>query len=98
MLAAGRLGSVWRVESRFDLDDPDTLQPGPDGGLLRDLGSHLVDQVLWLLGPVTAVYAELDYVDLPSGRTDCGFSLCVTHEGGDQVTSELDQAEPAPGA
>jgi predicted dehydrogenase len=82
VLAAGRLGSVRLVESRFDLDDPDTLEAGPDGGLLRDLGSHLVDQVLWLLGPVTGVYAELDHVDLAAGRTDCGFTLCLTHEDG----------------
>ncbi|EGH50022.1 oxidoreductase, partial [Pseudomonas syringae pv. pisi str. 1704B] len=29
------------------------------GGVLRDLGSHLVDQALVLFGPVERVYAEL---------------------------------------
>jgi hypothetical protein len=31
---------------RTDFDDPATLEAGPTGGLLRDLGSHLVDQAL----------------------------------------------------
>ncbi|MGW4639506.1 hypothetical protein ACWEN6_13310 [Sphaerisporangium sp. NPDC004334] len=35
---------------------------GPDelGGLQYDLGSHLVDQALRFLGPVTDVYPETD--------------------------------------
>src|SRR6478752_10312165 len=51
VLDEGLLGEVWRFDSRFDLDAPQTLEAGPDAGLLRDLGSHLVDQALWLLGP-----------------------------------------------
>src|SRR3954466_6640828 len=47
VIAAGRLGRLWRVHSRMDFDDPVTLEAGPTGGLLRDLGSHLVDQMLW---------------------------------------------------
>ena len=27
----GRLGELWRVHSRFDLDDPATLEAGPGG-------------------------------------------------------------------
>ena len=34
--------------------------PGQGGGVLLDLGSHLVDQALQLFGPVTHVYAEID--------------------------------------
>ncbi|MFJ9243845.1 Gfo/Idh/MocA family oxidoreductase [Streptomyces sp. NPDC101776] len=30
------------------------------GGILLEVGSHLIDQAIVLLGPVTAVYAELD--------------------------------------
>ena len=62
VLQSEALGRLWRVHSRFDLDDPDTLEGGPTGGLLRDLGSHLVDQMLWLLGPAVAVTAHLDEV------------------------------------
>ena len=30
------------------------------GGLLYDIGAHLIDQALYLFGPAEAVYAELD--------------------------------------
>jgi predicted dehydrogenase len=84
VVATGRLGELWRVHSRFDLDDPATLEAGPYGGLLRDIGSHVVDQMLWLLGPVTAVTARLDWVDLPEGRTDAGFFISLRHASGVQ--------------
>lgn len=76
------LGPLWRVHSRMDFDDPATLEAGPTGGLLRDLGSHLVDQMIWLLGPVTEVDAQMDYLDLPEGPTDAGFTITLRHEGG----------------
>ena len=67
VLAAGRLGAVLRFESRFDRWRPDaggawreTEAPSDGGGLLLDLGSHLVDQAVQLFGPVARVYAELD--------------------------------------
>ena len=78
----GRLGELWRVHSRFDLDDPATLEAGPGGGLLRDLGSHLVDQMVWLLGDVRSVNAHLDWLDLPTGRTDAGFCIEMEHTSG----------------
>ncbi len=82
VLDSGRLGRLLRVESRFELDQPSTLEAGPQGGLLRDLGTHVVDQMIWLLGPVASVYAELDHVDLPGGRTDSGFTISLTHRSG----------------
>ena len=82
VVESGRLGKLWRVHSRMDLDDPHTLEAGPTGGLLRDLGSHLVDQMLWLLGPVASVNAQLDFVDLPEGSTDASFTLTLWHENG----------------
>jgi predicted dehydrogenase len=82
VVASGTLGTLWRVHSRFDLDDPATLEPGPSGGLLRDIGSHVVDQMVWLLGPVRTVDAHLDWVDLPEGRTDAGFVIDLVHVSG----------------
>jgi len=82
VLASGKLGDLWRVHSRFDFDDPGTLEAGPGGGLLRDIGSHIVDQMLWLLGPVRSVTAHLDMVDLPEGPTDAGFTVDLLHETG----------------
>ncbi len=77
-----RLGDLERIESRFDLDQPGLLETGPHGGLLRDLGSHLVDQMLWLLGPVASVYAALGWTDFPDGRTDSAFDIALTHRSG----------------
>jgi len=88
IITAGSLGQLWRVHSRFDADDAATLEAGPDGGLLRDIGTHLVDQMLWLLGPATAVTAHLDWIDLPEGRTDAGFVITLRHAGGVQSTVE----------
>lgn len=82
VLDSGRLGRVWRAESYFDLDDPGTLETGPTGGLLRDMGAHLVDQVLWLFGPAQSVYARLDWTLTDDGPTDSGFLLAIDHVGG----------------
>ena len=82
VLDSRELGEIWRFNSGFDLDEPGTLEAGPHGGLLRDLGSHLVDQALWLFGPVRWVSAHLEWVELPEGRTDAGFALRLDHVGG----------------
>lgn len=82
LISDGKLGKVWRIHSRMDQDGAETLDTGPDGGLLRDLGSHVVDQVLCLLGPVVAVDAQMDFIDLPEGRVDAGFTLALRHRGG----------------
>jgi scyllo-inositol 2-dehydrogenase (NADP+) len=67
LLDEGVLGRVRRFESRFDRWRPE-IEPGrwreagtldDGGGLLLDLGTHLVDQAITLFGPVVAVYAEL---------------------------------------
>ena len=56
-----------RFESRFERWRPEPRRtwredgtPSEAGGLLYDLGSHLIDQALVLFGPATTVYAELD--------------------------------------
>lgn len=78
----GRLGNIWRIESRMDQDSAHTLEPSPTGGLLRDIGSHVVDQMIYLLGPVAVVDAQLDFVNLPQGRTDASFTITLRHESG----------------
>jgi predicted dehydrogenase len=82
VIDSGAVGEIWRLDNRFDLDQPTTLDGGPNGGLLRDLGSHLVDQALSLFGPARYVSAQLDWIDLPAGRTDAGFVISIEHEDG----------------
>ena len=84
VIGSGELGELWRVESRFDLDEPGGLNPGPYGGLLRDLGAHLVDQLLWLLGPARTVHAQLDWMGThdPTPRRRCLHRLRQSHTPG----------------
>lgn len=78
----GRIGQVWRIESRMDQNSPETVEQGPAGGLLRDLGSHVVDQMIYLLGPVKAVDAQMDYAQMEGGLTDVSFTITLRHESG----------------
>lgn len=82
LLDQQRLGRLWRVHSRMDYNDPDTLEAGEQGGLLRDIGSHLVDQAVWLLGPVKAVLAQTDKIARPEGPTVASFVITLIHKSG----------------
>ncbi|GII83615.1 oxidoreductase [Sphaerisporangium siamense] len=82
------LGEVHRFESRFERWRPVPKggwreNGGPEelGGLLYDLGSHLVDQALRYLGPVSSVYAEADVRRPGVGADDDAF-VALTHAGG----------------
>ncbi|MQY13942.1 putative oxidoreductase YdgJ [Streptomyces sp. RB5] len=88
LIADGALGDVQRFESRFERWRPqpkggwrESGDPAEIGGLLYDLGSHLVDQALTLFGPATHVYAESD-VRRPGAQTDDDTFLALTHAGG----------------
>ncbi|GAA3393626.1 Gfo/Idh/MocA family protein [Cryptosporangium minutisporangium] len=91
----GTLGTVTRLESRFERYAP---QDGPGtagGGTLLDFGSHLVDQALFLLGPARAVYAELR--ERESGLDDDVF-VALTHTSGarSQLWGSWSQSAPGP--
>ncbi|NLU71224.1 Gfo/Idh/MocA family oxidoreductase [Streptomyces sp. HNM0575] len=89
LMADGALGDrVHRLESRYERWRPELKggwresgDPAEVGGLLYDLGSHLVDQALTLLGPVTAVYAEAD-VRRHGAEADDDAFIALTHAGG----------------
>src|SRR3954452_4936265 len=76
---AGRLGTVTRFESRFERFEPEPGPPAAGGGTLLDFGSHLVDQALVLLRPVTSVYAE--WWVRESGLDDDVFVALIHAEG-----------------
>ncbi|MFG3045339.1 Gfo/Idh/MocA family oxidoreductase [Streptomyces sp. NPDC090119] len=88
LVADGDLGDVWRFESRFERWRPqlkggwrESGDPAEIGGLLYDLGSHVVDQALVLFGPVTEVYAEA-VVRRDGAETDDDTFLALTHASG----------------
>lgn len=89
LLAEGALGDVWRFESRFERWRPavdaskwrESPDPADAGGLLLDLGSHLVDQALTLFGPVRHVYAEVR-TRRPDAEVDDDAFVALTHGGG----------------
>ncbi|MBW5484745.1 Gfo/Idh/MocA family protein [Streptomyces bambusae] len=88
LLATGELGEIQRFESRFERWRPqlkggwrESGAPEEIGGLLYDLGSHVVDQALMLFGPAVRVYAETD-VRRPGAQTDDDTFIALTHAGG----------------
>ncbi|MER5595847.1 Gfo/Idh/MocA family oxidoreductase [Streptomyces sp. NPDC002265] len=88
LIADGELGDVWRFESRFERWRPqlkggwrESGDPAEIGGLLYDLGSHVVDQALVLFGPVTQVYAESDVRRAGAAADDDTF-IALTHASG----------------
>lgn len=88
VLDAGRLGEVRRFESRFEGWSPaakggwrESADPAKAGGLLYDLGAHLIDQAVQVFGPVAAVYAEADVRRAGVGAVDDVF-VALRHEDG----------------
>jgi predicted dehydrogenase len=82
------LGKVHRFESRFERWRPtrkdgwrELSAPEEAGGLLFDLGTHLIDQALSLFGPVTDVYAEIDK-RRPDVAVDDDVFLALAHTSG----------------
>ncbi|WOX24160.1 Gfo/Idh/MocA family oxidoreductase [Streptomyces solicathayae] len=88
LLADGALGHVQRFESRFERWRPrlkggwrESGAPEEIGGLLYDLGSHVVDQALVLFGPAAQVYAESD-VRRAGAEADDDTFIALTHANG----------------
>jgi len=81
LLREKRLGPVRLFESRLQLTDLASAGIGAEGGLLLELGSHLIDQALLLFGPVEGVYAEAHYPrDDPERERE--FFLSLRHRSG----------------
>jgi len=83
VIDSGELGQVTRFESRIEQYTPPGGIPSSGGGILLDLGAHVVDQALLLFGPAMSVYAELDDAGGHPGR----FFIALRHAGG--VVSHL---------
>lgn len=88
LIAAGRLGEVRRFESRFSWWQPEAsggwkteVSADDAGGILFDLGPHLIDQALQLFGPGRPVYAEVDRARIGVAADDDVF-VALDHDSG----------------
>jgi predicted dehydrogenase len=88
LLAEGVLGQVRRFESRFEWWKPEeskawkaAASPARGGGMLYDLGPHLIDQAVQLFGPVREVHAELARYRPGIGADDAA-SVSLLHASG----------------
>jgi predicted dehydrogenase len=89
LLGEDAVGPVTRCESRFERWRPSVRadawrergDPAEAGGLLFDLGSHLVDQALVLFGRPTHVYAEVER-RRPGAAVDDDTFVALAHRDG----------------
>jgi predicted dehydrogenase len=101
ILDRGELGTVTRFESRFERFRPsldgggwrELGDPAEGGGLLLDLGAHLVDQARVLFGPPLRVYAEL-HKRRPGAQVEDDVFVALEHDAG--VRSHLWMSAVAP--
>jgi predicted dehydrogenase len=93
LLERGELGEVAVFESAFERYSAGEPVPAAGGGILRDFGSHLVDQALLLFGPVARVYGELG-----GGEPEERFFAGLAHRGGvtSHISGDWRQGAPAP--
>ncbi|CAI3800462.1 Gfo/Idh/MocA family protein [Pseudarthrobacter sp. MM222] len=89
LLDDGALGEVTSFESRFEWWRPegfgnwrDTATVADGGGILHDLGAHLIDQAVRLFGPVAGTYGETARRDPASGAADQEAFVSLLHESG----------------
>ncbi|MFL5886994.1 MAG: Gfo/Idh/MocA family oxidoreductase [Thermoleophilaceae bacterium] len=101
LLRDGTLGEVIRFDSRFERFRP-VVDPAvwreqgaaaEGGGVLLDLGPHLVDQALQLFGPAECVYGEVE-ARRDGAQADDDAFVALTHASG--VRSHLWMSAVAP--
>jgi predicted dehydrogenase len=89
VIASGVLGPIASFEARLERYRPaprpgawrELGDPREAGGLLFDLGSHLIDQALQLFGTPTEVYAELER-RRPGSQVDDDSFVALRFAGG----------------
>ena len=80
LLAAGKFGDIKYYEAHFDRFSPEIKPDGwrdenmPGGGILYDLGAHLIDQALCLFGIPNSINANIK-AERPDSRVDDCFDL-----------------------
>lgn len=89
LLDEGALGEVRSFESRFEWWRPegfgnwrDSATVAEGGGILHDLGAHLIDQAVLLFGPVSRSYGETARRAPDDGSADQEAFVSLLHESG----------------
>jgi len=83
LVDAGRLGHVYAYEAHYDRYRP-AIKPGwrerpqPGSGILFDLGSHLIDQALFLFGMPETVMADV-FAQRAEARVDDYFHVILSY-------------------
>jgi scyllo-inositol 2-dehydrogenase (NADP+) len=102
VLASGSLGRVVSYESHFDrfrdAPRPDVWREsgGPGGGILFDLGPHLIDEATTLFGDPESVWADVR-IDRDGGAVDDAFDVLLKFNGVTALLrSTLTAAKPGP--
>lgn len=102
LVRAGELGAVRRLESRFERWKPSETRAWKTGtsasgaGVLYDLGAHLIDQAVHLLGEVEDVYAEIRRLRDGAGADDDTF-VALRHRTGAITHLWMSAVAPQPG-
>ncbi|MBG6084083.1 Gfo/Idh/MocA family protein [Zhihengliuella flava] len=105
LIAAGELGEPLVFESRFEWWKPEGMRDwkgrtnvADGGGILYDLGPHLIDQAIQLFGPVDSVHGELTR-HLASDDADAEDDAVVllTHSSGVSSRLTMNAVSVAPG-
>ncbi|GAA3649910.1 Gfo/Idh/MocA family protein [Microbacterium marinilacus] len=88
LIDGGRLGEVRRFESRFEWWQPEAPEgwksqtaAADGGGILFDLGPHVIDQALRLFGPARCAHAELATRRAGAAADDDAF-VALEHDSG----------------
>jgi predicted dehydrogenase len=101
-VASGVLGTLQRLEARFDVPLRPahgwraSADPAEGPGVLLDLGAHLVDQAALLVGEPERVYAEIAR-RMPGAVTDDDVFLALGLPSGVGAHLWLSRATSAPG-
>lgn len=98
---SGAIGRIHRFESRFERWRPTVKAgwkevPGPGSGVLWDLGPHVVDQALTLLGPAESVSGSARIIRPGAVVPDDAF-VRIVHAGGAESHLSVSHVAAAPG-
>lgn len=94
VIAGGELGRIVSFESHFDRFRPEPRRDvwresgGPGGGILFDLGPHVIDQALTLFGAPATIFASVR-VDRDNAVVDDAWDILLEFEESRPITALL---------